>query len=539
LQSLNHVSGSIDIESSSPARPSFEITADSSEPAVPGGQARITVTVTNTGDAAGQAFAQFQSPSNSESATAEYYSDDFTVVSHTDDSATWNSEGWVWDEISPGAEHRASVTLQVAEDLPTGAYTFGIRATGGDVATTTVSVQESINTEEYVRETSESLKDRLSNGTVEEVMILDETPYYVVRQIPGEQENIPAYTTTEHELLDPDRALDVAISHEYYRRYNLDAEQRLEYLTDQRNRFENVETLARIADLSGELAQAIALASIEPRAAISNAIGAVTTAVDWANQTVSDPYYEQYAKMATTCSTIDWANQHVPEPSGSLLHTTEEALEIVELTAEAAEIAETAGTAVQNIGTVVDIFSAADSVTTSVPADTVSGVEDLRTGGYAALVSLASELTVGRAVEFAEAKAKVGALGSGSFAARRPFCYEWLELEKQLRERELGPSGIIRLMAIRQTDYQIESATFHGISAIEDGLSDGFLGGINNVIFNSDVHAETAAEIATTYEEMSFMPVLATGEAFNEGTIQVENSINAAEYGDQAVIDND
>jgi len=38
---------------------------------------------------------------------------------------------------------------------------------------------------------------------------------------------------------------------------------------------------------------------------------------------------------------------------------------------------------------------------------------------------------------------------------------------------------------------------------------------------------------------MSFMPVLATGEAFNEGTIQVENSINAAEYGDQAVIDND
>lgn len=157
-----------------PPSSSFDITADSSKSAVPGGQATITVTLKNTGQAAGQVWVQFQSPSNADRATAEYYSDDFTVVSHNDDGATWNSEGWVWDEVSPGDERETSVTLQLAEDLQPGEYTFAIRATDGDMAMSTVSVQESV--EPVIDERSVKL-DRYAatiDGTQPEVAVQTE-----------------------------------------------------------------------------------------------------------------------------------------------------------------------------------------------------------------------------------------------------------------------------------------------------------------------------------------------------------------------------
>lgn len=131
------------------SNPQFEITAQSSTGSVaPGETTKIYPLISNTGDAAGDVSAYFQAATDSTDHNADFYSDDFTVVSHDDDGGNWEFEGWSWTDVGAGEIREPSVELEVKESLAPGDYTFAIDAiqSGGsaspdDTATATVTVE--------------------------------------------------------------------------------------------------------------------------------------------------------------------------------------------------------------------------------------------------------------------------------------------------------------------------------------------------------------------------------------------------------------
>jgi len=112
------------------------------------GRAVIDVTLTNTGSqsVAGPTV-QFLSE-QTEEANTSYYSDDFEVAGHDDDGGDWFHEGWSWESIPSDASRTPSVTLDPADDLSLGTYTFALRTyvSGGgsvtivDTATATITI---------------------------------------------------------------------------------------------------------------------------------------------------------------------------------------------------------------------------------------------------------------------------------------------------------------------------------------------------------------------------------------------------------------
>ncbi len=125
--------------------PEFEITAQSAtEAVVPGGTTRIFLSIYNTGDATGDPSAYFQAATGDAPHNADYYGDEFSVVSHNDDGGDWQYEGWAWNAVGPGEGREPSVELSVSESVDPGEYTFAIDLFGGgsddSAATATVTV---------------------------------------------------------------------------------------------------------------------------------------------------------------------------------------------------------------------------------------------------------------------------------------------------------------------------------------------------------------------------------------------------------------
>jgi hypothetical protein len=150
----DRASGTVTVnEGSKPGEPSWTLTAQAFQPfdgpgplpAQPGETFRLPLVITNTGTVSGDASLQFVSASSGEH-NADYYGDQFTVESHTDDGGEWFFEGWRWDEntdsgpIAPDETREPVVELAVAEDVSAGEYTFAISGPDGAMATATVPV---------------------------------------------------------------------------------------------------------------------------------------------------------------------------------------------------------------------------------------------------------------------------------------------------------------------------------------------------------------------------------------------------------------
>ena len=376
----------------------------------------------------------------------------------------------------------------------------------------------------------------LSEATIEATVTIDGREYHVLRDLPDESTGKYAYTTTEFELLEPNRAADVAVSHEFCDAYLFDSEERLEYTNEQHATFDNIEELARTATLLTQLSGALALYTISPSSAAIQVAESLGTVIDWASHELTDPYEQQYTKMAATGSTIDWANEEVPDPGGSLLDLSGDAVEIFKLTLQAAEAAQGIKDIAKAVPTVIDVLRQSDSVVTNVDPSTVSGVGDLRSTGYTVLAGLAVSAVVDTVGNIAEVQAKSAALGGGSAGARRPILNEIISLENRIQEYRIGTAGILRMQALRQVDYQLEAAAWEGINTLYQNLSDGLLGPGYDAVFGTADFAKTAAQNAASWRNLSHYTMTGTGEHLRRGLNHYERSLNRAEFGEQTAI---
>lgn len=375
-------------------------------------------------------------------------------------------------------------------------------------------------------------EDRLGDATRLETVEVENEQYHVYHEIPDEPDDRLAFTDAEGNLLEPERGVDVAITYTYGDSYNIDSSRRLTYTIEQYQQFEQLEQIARAADLLAELSAAVALAKIDRKAAITEMVSAVRSVVEWGVDSYADPYEEYYTKMATTSRTVDWADEAIPDPSGSLLSVPGEVLGVGETMLEAASVVDTAQDLTQAASAVREVISAADSIDDSVDAGT-----DLRSASYTALTGLGVELAAGSVTEVAESQTKQAALGAGSAAARRPLLTEIIALETMAREFRLAPAGIYRLHALRQTDYQLEAAAWYGMSKLQRDLSESPLGPGYDALLNTDQTAESFRENAASWADVSQLTLASSGREFQRGLDRYNTSLNAVEYGQQSTFD--
>lgn len=135
-----------DRRSATASGPAFEITAQASTGSVaPGETTKIYPAISNGGDGAGDPSAYFQAATDEADHNADYYGTDFDAVDHEDDGGNWEFEGWSWSGVGAGETRKPSVTIEVAESVNPGEYTFAIEVFDGDGnsddrATATVAV---------------------------------------------------------------------------------------------------------------------------------------------------------------------------------------------------------------------------------------------------------------------------------------------------------------------------------------------------------------------------------------------------------------
>jgi len=376
-------------------------------------------------------------------------------------------------------------------------------------------------------------RNRLADAILVDTYLIEGNKYYVYADIPNEPSDRLAFTDTNGELLEPNPAMDVAFTHTFTGSYAFDARNRLGYTNEQHGRFERVEDIARLSELTALVGGAIALSQLDPLSSLTTTVEAVQAAVDWGQAELDNPYEEQYAKMAASSNTVTWAAQEVGDPEGSLLSFSENALEVGQVMLDAAGQVDAATDIAQSASTVSSVIQEADSITDSVSVGQVDGIDDLRSASYTAVTSWAVDATIDVLVNVAEIHTKQGALGAGSAGARQPLLNTVIDLESRLRNRELGPMGIFRLQVLRQTDYQLEANAWHGLATLEEELSSSPLGPAWDVLYNVDDLADGFRSTAEAAGNLSLVTMAGTGREMSRALDRYEASLNAEEYGDQ------
>ena len=377
-----------------------------------------------------------------------------------------------------------------------------------------------------------STSGQLSDGEVVGTVTLNGTEYLVLQDLPDGPPDQYAFVNTDYELLEPARATDVAISYTWMNVYGRDSSDRLAHTNRQYEQFQNVEILGETANILAQISGAVALATISPTGSIISSAEALGDVIDWQINEISNPYQEQYTRMAACSGTILWTDQEVPEPSGSLLNVGDEVNEISQLMLETADAIDSVNEVASSASTVREILRESNSIRDDV--SNVSGVDELRSASYTVLASMAIDAAVSTATNVAEVQAKSGALGAGNAAARRPLLNEIIGLEQRIEDGTLGPQGILRLQALRQTDYQLEAAAFTAMSKYQSELSSGILGAGYDVLLNTDGLASQFASTAEDWLNITHYTMAQTGMAFDMALERYENSKNYDEFGEQS-----
>lgn len=394
--------------------------------------------------------------------------------------------------------------------------------------------------------TTPSLTGRLERAEVVETVRIEGEEYVVLREIPDEPADRYAFVDADSNLLEPTRATDVATAFTWTDSYPFDSSERLAYTNTQHRRFEHVERLARTANVLSSLSGAIALAKIDPESAVDHAGDALEAAVEWGLNEVTNPYREQYTRMAAASSTVSWADREASDPTASLSGLSDDALEIARVMLETAETlqagieageatVEAVTTVAESASTVREVVRRSDSIRDDV--DDVDGVSQLRTTAYTVAANLVTDTVVGAAVDIAEAQAKSAALGAGNAAARRPLLHEIIALEQRTRDGTLAPAGILRLQSLRQTDYQLEAAALDAMADYQAELSSGLLGAGYDALYNTDELAEQFSRTAESWRQLSYHTLAQTGREFGRALDRYEASLNYREYGEQRLFD--
>jgi hypothetical protein len=382
----------------------------------------------------------------------------------------------------------------------------------------------------------ENLQERLQDATVAARIIIEGQEFFVLNEIDGEPADRLAFTDGNRQLLTPNVAVNVAISYLYCDAYIIDNKRRLEYTNHQYNQYADLERMGRGANILSDLSGAIALVKISPYSAASNAASALQTAVEWGAHELSNPYHQQYAKMAATSNTVSWTENHVPDPGGSILNTSSDVLQVTQTMLDVADTVDATAAIPESASTVRAVLRQANSIQTNVSPETVDGVGELRSAAFTAIAGLAIDKAVDSVSSVAETHAKAAAIGKGQAAARRPLLTELINLASRARNYNLGPAGVLRMQALHQTDYQIEAAAWYGQAALFEQFQSSRLGSVITTINGTKNMPKDARVKAESWENLSHIQLASTGQLIQKALNVHNRSMNEDQYGSQEVI---
>lgn len=212
--------------------PSWELTAQASTgPVQPGETFQIFPMLTNDSDTASDVSAYFQAATDTTTHNADYFGEEFSVVTHDDDGGQWEYEGWSWMGVEPDGTPEPSVKLEVDESVASDEYTFAIDAISNnefdspdDTATATITVEDSapsvqptdlrlVQTAEHTRDSAN--EDLISQSALEQEDALPEWAPDTPELVAGKQ-TIPIFDLEPSQTdVDPSQletAIDVTIS---------------------------------------------------------------------------------------------------------------------------------------------------------------------------------------------------------------------------------------------------------------------------------------------------------------------------------------
>ncbi|WP_262177994.1 LamG-like jellyroll fold domain-containing protein [Haloarcula laminariae] len=478
-------------------------------PVTAGTEVSVTAEVENTGDADGTQLVTLERSSGTEL--------DETEVT-----------------LGAGATDTVTLTWNL-ESSETGDRTISV-VTDDHVATRSITLQSS-ETPTSTPATATDSSDRLRDANRLATVTLEGEDHYVLDQIPEEPDDRYAFTTTSYELLEPERAASVAISYRYCEEYPYDSQARLESVRKEYEKWEDAEQLARTANLFTKLSGVLALGAVDTKASAVQVLDLAVTTFDWGQQDFNRPYHEVFANIGGASASLEWAENQVPEATESLENISSPAVDIAQSTLQAYERVDDVKTIAESAATVVEVFRQADSIHTSVGMNSISSSTDLKSTGFTVLATAAISIAVEGVSNAAEAQSEIAAIGKAAAGAQQPLLNKLIGLETLVNNYSIGPSGILRMLALRQVDYQIEASASYGISKTYEDLSSGALGDGYDAALGAETNAQEWEDNGSTWLNLSQYTAAAVGASFGRGLDNYQDSLNYEEYGPQSTFD--
>lgn len=362
----------------------------------------------------------------------------------------------------------------------------------------------------------------LEEGVREEVTV-DNTLYYVIRDIPETDSNQWAVTTPEFELVSPEEAFDPLLTHVFSRGViHLNWESDREEANDRRQNMRNLEVLNRFLDLATGVLETYALFKVSPPSAVGSAAGLLQDSIAWRVREASDPYEQAFTEMTATCTSAATIDSQL-EGIESVESFGEEAESLVSYATMGYEQLEMAGDYADAYAQVADSLGQSPGFTTR--------------AGLA--LDASEQFIMSKTLEFAaaqlegafEVRARIAALFH-AYDTTRLSLIDRLESKTQAADSwALTPGDGLQYHTLMASYDHMAAVTYAGASVHYEEMSNMASGVIWDVIDNADELAEQYDRISEFYHESAMQHYLAIGAAWTDAEQHVDDSINALEFG--------
>jgi hypothetical protein len=365
----------------------------------------------------------------------------------------------------------------------------------------------------------------LSEAGLYRDVVLGDSQYRVVWDIPSTGSERRAVLTASGELVGPQVTRDVLISDAWaggQRKINWGNV--AETAVSEKSQWQILEQLNRAADLSTEVVAAIALTNVSPTAGIPTALEALNSAIVWSSGELNDPYREQFSKMAEAGATIEW----VDEKTQNTLSASEldsEVIDVVSLGVSAADAVSDLRAVGSTAQTVANVAQSKGSIQKGLMA----GGQAARATAFQMWLGLAASEAISAATGLFEANARTSAAGVGHNAVRIPILRELHSLQGDAMSGRLSPPEIIRYHLYQMTQYQIAAAACVAMAQYQESVDESgwVVGDLLSFLFNSERVAELASENATRYENLAKYSLAVLGVGWKTGQNRFQESVNS------------
>lgn len=345
---------------------------------------------------------------------------------------------------------------------------------------------------------------------------------YILWAIPGADPDRPAVTTPDYELVSPDLALDALIVDVWNGQDKGGWTDAIKQAESHREQWLILEQLSRVANVSADVAAALALAQVSPTAALSSKLDALDSAIAWQQDAIEDPYREQFSKMAEAAATVEWSHGEFTGIT-SVTELSQDAIEVIEFAVEAYEAVDLL-TDIESVArTVIEVAERTDSVTNGL----VAGGQIAEATAFQMFPTIAASYAVEEWTGLFEANARTAAAGVAYNTVRLPILRELDDLHRSIDNGTADPAKIVQYHVEMMVQYQIGAVATSLMAEYQDGVSRSLLGSVLSEVFGSEEIADRGREVSDRYTALARHSIAELGAGWSLARSRLTDSINA------------